>query len=154
MTVYISDAISDRKPLVSPTQAGIVHSSSGEADLPATLSEGDIIKLAWLPEGCLPAAMNLGMKCLDSGSALILKVGLLNAAGTDLVASTDLVVSTTKGQTGGMVPMDSKYAFDPDYISPSENDRVVAAKVTTGAAGKSAGKMWCVFMYRPTEYGK
>jgi len=125
-----SEAISGRRPAVCPDEAGkvIVADSSIEATADQ-LALSALIGLMILPAGCVPLDFLLVEDDLDTGTALVQDVGVLNAGETDLVASTNLLTGTTIGRAGGSARAD---ALPDALVAPALTDRVIALKTTTG----------------------
>lgn len=126
------------RPPVTGGQAGVVVCNEGEYSLPDSLAQGDIIKLTHLPAGHKPVDSILEADDLDDATALVLSVGIVNDDGDDLVASTNLIDSSTVGQAGGVARADTVAGLQ---LAASTSDRVIGAKVVTAAGTPAAGKL-------------
>lgn len=127
-----------KQPPISAGQAGGVVCNEGEYLVPSTLALGDIVKLALLPAGHKPVDVILESADLDSATALVMSVGVVNDAGTDLVASTNFITASTVGQAGGVA---RAAVVDGLQLAASSSDRAIGVKVTTAAGTPVAGKL-------------
>lgn len=119
-----------RRPPVFPDEAGKVLCSDGTIEVTAAQIALDaLVGLAVLPARCVPIDFILVEDDLDTGTALVQAVGVLNSTEDGLVASTDFLTGSTIGRAGGS----ARAATFPDaLITPSDSDRVIAVKTTTG----------------------
>jgi hypothetical protein len=139
------------RPPIIPSQAGEVIARRGVAAVPSTLADNDMVELVPLPAGCVIVDVILDMGDLDSATALVGDVGLVNAGGTDLEANTNLITGTTKGQTGGIERMGASgsiIASDPDTT------RNIGFKVTTPAGTGVGGNIGLTLFYRAADAGE
>lgn len=143
MTIY-SDAMGVLNPAVTASQAGLQVASVGETNTISggNLSNGELIHLNKLPARHRPLDFMLEAESLDAGSGLTLTVGVVNADGTDLVAGTEFLVDSTVGQGGGLARANNLNGLG---LAESNDERIIAAKVTTiagsGADGAVRGKL-------------
>jgi hypothetical protein len=139
MATYKSDICEypSLRPAATSSQAGVLLASVGAASLDTNLAANDIIQLCKLPAGHEPVDFQLEADALDDGSGITLSVGILNADGDDLVASTNFLADDTVAQAGGVARAD---VIDGLGLAPGA-DRIVAAKVTTVAATPAAGTL-------------
>lgn len=125
-----SEAVSGSRPAVYPAAAGelLVADASIEAT-EAQLALNALLGLVILPAGCVPVDFTLIEDDLDTGTALVQAVGVLNSTQDDLVANTNFLTGSTIGRTGGY----ARATAIPDALkAPSASDRVIAVKTTTG----------------------
>jgi hypothetical protein len=144
MTVFDSDITGVLHPAPTSSQAGVVLSSIAEASLPDTLAGNDIVRLNTLPAGHRPLDFMLEAEALDGGSGITVSIGILNADGTDLVASTNFITNDTVAQSGGLKRAD---VLDGLGLAESDSDRELAMKVTTGPGSGAAGTVRAKFFY-------
>ena len=144
MTVHNSDITGVLFPPATSSQAGVVLSNIAEASLPDSLSQGDLVKLNKLPAGHRPLDFILESESLDDGTAITISVGVLNAAEDDLVASTSFLTDSTVAQAGGVARADVLAGLG---LSESDEDRVIAAKITTAAGTAAAGALRGKLLY-------
>jgi len=160
---YESDVIKNRHlyPPTSPRSAREVHCQKFEVEITAALQANDLIGLAPLPGDCIPVDIVYHSDDLDSGGtpALVMDVGVLNTARDDLVADSNLVTGSTVGQSAGFQRMnDYKGALEAaTWLAKSdcphlEDEKVVAAKVTTAPATGATGKIRGILFYRASEF--
>lgn len=123
-------AINDLRPAVYPAEAGKVMVSDGTAEVTADQIAVDaLVGVSILPAGCVPIDFTLIEDDLDTGTALVQAVGVLNSTEDGLVASTNLLTGSTIGRAGGS----ARATAMPDaLITPSDSDRIIAVKTTTG----------------------
>ena len=144
MPVFKSDISGFLYPPATSSQAGVVLSNIAEASLPDTLAGGDLVKLNKLPAKHRPLDFQLEADSLDGGSAITISVGVLNAAEDDLVASTNFITDDTVAQAGGLKRAD---VLDGLGLAESDEDRVIAAKITTVAGTPAAGTLRGKLLY-------
>ena len=125
-----SEAVTGSRPPVFPAESGKVIVADASVEVTAAQIAVDaLVGLMVLPAGTVPLDFILIEDDLDTGTALVQDVGVLNALETDLVASTNLLTGTTIGRAGGA----ARAAAMPDaLIAPNTADRVIAVKTTTG----------------------
>lgn len=154
MATFESTAIDDGKPIVTPQSAGEVMVQYGEATLTDALAANDLIVLGVLPADCMLVDLIFTSDDLDSDGtpAIVMDVGILNAAEDDLETNQTIISATDVGQAGGVVRGNIKNMYDRTYIDVSTSDRKIAAKVTTVAATPAAGKVRASILYRAAEY--
>lgn len=128
------------------------------ARFPISLTTGDLAlndigAVGILPAGHVPVALLVDSDDLDSNAtpAVVLAVGVLDAAGTDLsTAAADggaaWGTGLTVGQAGGQVSVESKAL---SRVQATGADRKIAVKVTTAAATAQAGELGLTLLYRP-----
>jgi hypothetical protein len=123
------------------------------AELTTALALNDIVKMGYLPAGCVPLDCVLVADSLDSsGDTIQLAVGILNDDEDDLVtaktfitdasANATITVTRAAGATGML-------ALTPD----DEDDQIVAVKVTTAAGTAVAGGVRVILTYRASNLG-
>ena len=150
MAIFESDNFG--KSILSPQSAGEVYVSDDRVTLPDTLTVGDLVKIGYLPADCMPVDLIVRTQELDENATDLLRftIGLLNAAGDDLVASSDLItgaqaeaVKTIRGDGVGFL------AITRDKV----NDRILAIKVTAAAETAAAGIIRAILSFRSSDYG-
>lgn len=152
MPTFTSDRLQQGRPAISPHSAGEVYASQGAVVIPNTHALNDIVKLCPLPAGCLPVDFKLALEELDSNASdtLTFSVGILNAAGDDLVSGTEFISAGQSDADALHVPNSPNWLLNIDV---SESDRVVAMKIMANAATKAEGKAVGVLQYRAEEWG-
>lgn len=152
MAVYNSNFMQTGMPGIAPHSAGELHIAEGTVSFPATLANNDIAKVCYLPANCIPVDLVVHTEELDSNAVdtMTFSVGLLNPAGDDIVADTEMLtggtaeaVQTIRGAGVGF------NKIERDVI----NDRVVAVKITADAATAAAGGMRVCLTFRASEWG-
>lgn len=138
MSTYKSDICEypSLRPATTSSQAGVLLVSVGAAALDTSLAGNDIVQLCKLPQGHEPVDFQLESEALDDASAITISVGVLNADGDDLVASTNFITDDTVAQAGGVKRADVMKGLGLDK---SDSDRIIAAKITTVAGTPAAG---------------
>jgi hypothetical protein len=144
MPVFNSDISGFLYPPATSSQAGVVLASIAEASLPDSLAGNDLVKLNKLPAGHRPLDFQLEAESLDDGSGITISVGVLNADGDDLVASTNFITDDTVAQAGGVKRADVLAGLG---LAESTEDRVIAAKITTAAGTAAAGALRGKLLY-------
>lgn len=136
------------QPVLNPRGAGdVVASPRRSAAVAATLAQNDLVVLGILPAWCELVDFALDATDLDTNAspAIVLAVGILNAAGDDLNANQNIITASTVAQAGGV-----QFANDPKglALAAASVDRYLVAKVITaagtGAAGTLGGRVYCV----------
>ena len=154
MATFKSDVVTnvDTKPVVFPRETGVAITQKAVVALPNTHAVADIIQLNILPAGCGVVDFKVPCDILDSNGSPTFRytVGVMNAAGTDLVANTELVLTAPAAAIG---VQQINHTNGLKNIGVSTSDRVIAAKVTTVAATKAAGSMFGILTYKAAEYG-
>lgn len=152
MAVYTADAISAQNPPVGPHSAGEMYVQRSRI-LVTDLAINTVIKMHVVPPGCIPVDVMVECQDLDSGAGLTWDMGLLNAAGTDLTASTEIINGSTVGQVAG-VQRANHYNLGNNFTVNRAADQYLAIKATAGVVGLNAGKyIRSTLMYRASEYG-
>jgi hypothetical protein len=125
-----SDAVAGSRPAVVPAEAGKVIVADASVEVTAAqIALSALVGLVVLPAGTVPLDFVLIVDDLDTGTALVQDVGVLNALETDLVASTNVLTGSTIGQAGGYA---RATALPDALVAPNAADRVIAVKTTTG----------------------
>ena len=139
------------QPAITANQAGEVKAVRGKVTLPTSLAINDIVELVPLPAGHVIVDAILDSDDLDSGSALVMDVAIINSGGTDVVSNTTIISSTTVGQTGGVARMDEQGG---PRIASSQTTRNVGVKITTDAATNVEGELGLTLFYRAANQGE
>ena len=125
-----AEAVAGSRPPVFPAESGKVIVADASIEVTAAqIALNALVGLMVLPAGTVPLDFILIEDDLDTGTALVQDVGVLNALETDLVASTNLLTGTTIGRAGGTARAD---ALPDALVAPAITDRVIAVKTTTG----------------------
>ena len=123
-----SEAISGARPPVFPAEAGKVIVADASIEVTAAQIALDaLVGLMVLPADTIPIDFVLIEDDLDTGTALVQDVGVLNDDEDDLEANTNFITGATIGRAGG-----SLRATTLPIVTPAETDRVIAVKTTTG----------------------
>ena len=141
------------RPPVMPDEAGKLLVSDGSIEVTvAGTAINSTIGLCVLPARCIPVDFTLVSDELDTHgtSEITLSVGVLDTAGTALLADTNLLTENTLAQAGGYA---RATAFPTAVITPSDADRVIAAFAVAGAATGAIGTLRGILTYRSEEYG-
>lgn len=136
-TTYTAAAASGQRPAVTVTGAGQVTVNSGVYEIGAAIVINDVFKLCRLPAGHVPVDLNGMCDDLDSATAAVFDVGILDldyGSGTDTSDPDAFASGLTTAQAGGVFRMTAKAALD---LAPVDYDRFVTIKFTT-APGTSA----------------
>jgi hypothetical protein len=123
-----SEAISGARPPVFPAEAGRVIVADASIEVTAAqIALGALVGLVILPAETVPIDFILIEDDLDTGTALVQDVGVLNNNENDLEAGTNFITGATIGRAGG-----SLRATALPIVTPAETDRIIAVKTTTG----------------------
>lgn len=146
----------DVNPPPSIHSAGEVHVSEGKYDLAAALVVGDIVKLCKIPAGCIPIDCRLEMDDLDTGTALIGSLALMEMGGSDILANSELIKTNVLGQAAGVVRMDNLDTARRAVLEVSvEKQRFLVYKVTTApGTGAATGRIKGSILFRGKEYNE
>lgn len=146
-----NDYLDGRKPVVFPSGSEVVAVRFPISLAAADLDANDIGRVGILPAGCVPVGLLVDSDDLDTGTpAVVLSVGVLNAAETDLsTADADggaaWGTGLTVAQAGGQVQVTSKAL---SRVTPTQTDRMIGLKVTTAPATKAPGVVGVTLLYR------
>lgn len=154
MATFTSDLITNlaRRPLQLPRGAADVLVQVATTVVPVTHAANDIIKLNVLPANCAIVDFKLVLEELDAHATdtLTYDLGVLDSAGTGLVANSKLI-------SAGVSDVDLVQAINTAEgmlsIGVDDEDRVLAAKITTVAATKAAGNAIGILTYRQAIHG-
>jgi hypothetical protein len=119
-----------------------------------TKSVTDIAALFPLPPGCVPVDLILSCSDGDTGTSLLISVGLLNAAKTAISTTTPdggaaWIASSTAGQTGVIARPTTTVITS---VEPSTSVRYVGVTIiTNGSATALTGKV--TMTYRASQGG-
>ena len=135
------------KTPITIEQAGQMVASVGTVEAPDTLAANDIVALCHLPAEHEVVDFMLQADDLDTGEtpAITVSVGVLNADMTDLVASTNLLTTSTVAQAGGVARAAVVAGLQ---LSASSANRVVGAKIVAAADTAATGTLKGVLFYR------
>ena len=145
---------------VAANQPPVVGYSAGgditvrfEYNLAAALVVDDILYMGDLPAGHLPVDLMVDSDDLDTGTAIVLQAGILNAGKTDIDTTAsgggEWLGSSTVAQAGGMARMAGK-AMSRVVVNDLV-DRPIGIKVSTApGTGATSGKVGLTLTYRPS----
>ena len=154
MATFTSDLITNlaRRPLVLPDSAAYPVVQSAVVSVPVTHAANDIIKLNVLPANCVIVDFKLVLEELDSHATdtLTYDLGVLNSDGDGLVTNTKLISAVV---SDGDLVQSINVAEGMLNIGVDDEDRTIAAKITTVAATKAAGTATGILTYRLASYG-
>jgi hypothetical protein len=112
-----------------------------------TLALNETMQMVPLPAGCVPVDVILDTDDLDSSTGIVLAVGILTSALSDLESGQNFITGSTIAQTGGIARMDQKAGGR--LAVNNTTTRYVGVKVTTAATGtKAAGTVGVTLIYR------
>ena len=154
MATFTSDLITNlaRRPLQLPRGAADVLVQVATVSVPVTHAANDIIKLNVLPANCAIVDFKLVLEELDSHATdtLVYDLGVLNSTGDGLVSNSKLI-------SAGVSDVDLVQAINTAEgmlsIGIDDEDRTIAAKITTVAATKAAGTATGILTYRQAIHG-
>lgn len=149
MTIHQSDWAKGVKSGPYPHYAGEVVAL--RATFPFTAAQNvlnDIIEMLELPQGCTVVDAVLDIDDLDSGTAIILDIGLMSGVPGDFetarTCADELFDGITTAQAGGVARPTLTKAY---RIAPSGNARSIGLKVMTVATGPLAGTIGLTVFY-------
>ena len=156
MTVLTGVQAEDVNPVPSIHSAGEVHVAEGKYDAADSLALDDVIKMHRIPAGCIPIDCRLEMDDLDSGTAMVGSLALMEEGGADILANSELIKDSTLGQAGGVARMDQLDTARRAVLEKAvEKPRFVVFKVTTApGTGLTSGRIKSSVLYRGAEYGE
>ena len=148
MFTNTNDFLTGRKPMVSCDGYATAATRFNLDLVAADLDANDVGPIGILPAGCVPVELLLDSDDLDTNAAptILVSVGLLNAAGTDL--ETVWASGVTICQAGGQIQLTSKELAR--VTADSTKSRTIGLKFTAGAATKAAGSVGLTMLYRST----
>lgn len=154
MPTFTSDLITNlaRRPLQLPRGAADVLVQVATTVVPVSHAKNDIIKLNVLPANCAIVDFKLVLEELDAHATdtLTYDLGILDAAGTGLVADTKLISAAVSDAD---LVQTINVAEGMLNIGVDDEDRVIAAKLTEVAATKAAGNAIGILTYRSAIHG-
>lgn len=118
---------------ISGSQAGVVVCDEGVVNLLKAELETDnqLGELVILPAGHVPVDFTLFAEDGSTGADIVFDVGILNADGDGLVASTNFLTDSDIAQAGGMAR--AAVSAAGLQLAATSADRVIALKITTPA---------------------
>ena len=152
MAVFESNQFDTGNHEVGPHSAGETYVQ--EATLTVTAAAAnDVFKMHVIPPACVPVDVVCYLQDLDTGATLVWDMALLNAAGTDVTASTEIIDASTVGQAKG-VQRANCINLKKSFTVDEDSEQYLAAKVRTGVTGLNASKVFrSIMTYRASEYG-
>lgn len=154
-TVFTGTQAEDVNPVPSIHSAGEVHVAEGKYDTLGSEVVDDIIKLHKIPAGCIPIDCRLECDELDSGTAVVVELALMELGASDVLANSQMILASTVAQAGGVVRMDQLSTAVRAVLEVSVDvQRFVALKITTGATGAQVGRIKSSVLFRAAEYNE
>lgn len=159
---FTSSEITNKQyvPSAAPHSARECYQTRGSVAVADTLGGDDLVGLVMLPANCIPTDCTLISTDLDVGTAIIVSVGILDTATTDLVSSSLLISESTVCQAGGAAGMNiNECAFNSaTWLAEADCpdlqvEKTVALKVTNAASPPAGGTIDFVLCYRSAENG-
>jgi hypothetical protein len=147
-----NDYITGRKPVPTPQGSEVVACRFDIALGTADLDANDIGQVGILPPGCVPVDVLVDGTDMDSSTAaIVLQVGILNAAGTDL--STETVDGGAHWGATTAVNTAFQQRLTPNgramaIVQASQSVRKIAVKVGTAPTTAVAGTLGLTVFYR------
>ena len=147
-----NDYITGRKPVPTPQGAEVVATRFTIDLATGDLDANDIGQVGWLPAGCVPVDVFVDGTDMDSSTAaMVLQVGILDAAGTGI--STD----AADGGAHWGVTTAVNTAFQQRLtqngramatVTATQTNRKLAVKVGTAPTTAVAGTLGVTLLYR------
>lgn len=154
-TVFTGIQAQDVNPVPSIHSAGEVHVAEGKYDAPDSIVIDDIIKLHRIPANCIIIDCRLEMDAIDTGTAIVVSLGLMEEGASALLANSTLILDSALGQAGGVARMDQLTTAIRAVLEVAvEKKRFVALHVTTAATTGAAGRIKSSVLYRAAEYNE
>jgi len=122
---------------------------------PGSLALNDVLEFFDLPAGALPVDFVLDSTDIDSGTAIVMSVGFLNAGKTAILVDAPSggaawLTGATIGQAGGIVRPTVPAMF---RVTPTAAARTIGVLITTAAGTPAAGTVTLSMVYRASRYG-
>lgn len=144
MALTQSPHITGREPTPTPMGTEVVNTLLSCPVATAGLVVNSIIEMGYLPEGCRFVDAVHAATDMDSGTALALSFGVVNAAGTDL--DTVIQAGLTIGQAGTATVHTATLAallLEATDAAPKK----LGYKVTTAPTGAASGTIYTQLSY-------
>lgn len=148
-----NDYLSGRKPVPSPAGGEVFAVRFALAMLTSDLALNNAGAIGLIPPGCVPVDVIVDGTDMDSGAAaMVLQVGVLNAAGTDL--STD--AADGGGAWGATTAVNTAFTqrITPTLnnmanVQATQTERKLGVKVATAPTTPVAGTLGVTVLFRP-----
>lgn len=170
MAKYLSSPISQNVPALTGDEYGEVMCAKFAVAVDTSLALNDLLLFGKLPAGHEVVDCVVASDQIDSNGSptLTLSVAVLNDAGSDIVASTELIKTNTaigRAAGGSVVRMDqitgvtlpvytamqsTDKGTQNTYVPQKNGDRIIVGKVTAAGATKVAGNVYLNLYYRAT----
>lgn len=148
MSVIQSAAALGRVAIAYPSIAGHVVAQRFSYTVPVNIAEGDIVELAPIPPGCRVIDMVLDSADLDTGSAILLNVGIMSGdwgdPANDRTVGAEFFSGSNVAQAGGVARPTLASAFKQ---GASDKARSIGVKIATDAATAQAGEIGLTVHY-------
>lgn len=151
--VNSNDHITGRRPLPTPVGGEILAARFVLPMAPADLVANNVGQIGALPAGCVPVDVLVDGTDMDSGAAaMVLQVGLLDAAGTAISAAAadggGFWGSTVATNTAFHQRLTMSGNAIATVTSNSNADRKVGVRVATAPTTPVAGTLAVTVLYR------
>ena len=153
--VYQSDWITGRKQMPTPAGSEVVNvllSHTMTADEVDALAAADLIVMGEIPEDCVFVDAICADTDLDSGDALDLDFGIVNAGETDWATNGELQNSILVAGTTHVARVTPTVEM-LTTASPSTGGTKLGYKVSTAAGTAVAGTIYVSLSYRAAAFG-
>ena len=147
-----NDHITGRKPVPTPAGAEVLATRFTLDLATADLALNTIGLVGYLPAGCVPLDVYVDGTDMDSGAAaMVLQVGVLNAAGTALSAA----AADGGGQWGATTAANTAFTQRLTFagnamasVVKASTDRQIGVLVATAPTTAVAGTLGVTLLYR------
>jgi hypothetical protein len=156
MALLLAEQAAMTNPTPGIHSAGEVHVAEGKYDLAAALVDEDIVVLTRIPPGCIPIDARLEMDDLDTGTALVGDLALMELGAVAALADSELILDSSLGQAAGVERMDNLDAARRAVLEVSvDRERYLVYHVTTApGTGATSGRIKGSILFRGKEYSE
>lgn len=156
MALLLSAQAASQNPTPGIHSAGELHVVEGKYDLAAALADEDVVALTRIPPGCIIVDARLEVDDLDSGTAIVADLALMEMGAVAALANSELILGSTLGQAGGVARMDQLDAARRAVLEVAvDKERYVVFHVTTApGTGATTGRIKASVLFRGKEYGE
>ena len=151
--VNSNDHITGRRPVPTPTGAEILAARFVVPLVPADLASNNVGHIGYLPAGCVPVDVLVDGTDMDNGAAaMVLQVGLLDAAGTAISSAAADGGGFWGATTAANTAFHQRLTMSGNAIATVANntsaDRKVGVRVATAPTSPVAGTLAVTVLYR------
>jgi len=156
MALLLSAQAASQNPTPGIHSAGELHVVEGKYDLAAALADEDVVALTRIPPGCIIVDARLEMDDLDTGTALVGDLALMEMGAVAALANSELIKDSDLGQAAGVARMDNLDAARRAVLEVAvDKERYVVYHVTTApGTGAATGRIKASVFFRGKEYGE